>query len=354
MTEAQGLSCRLKATYPDFSLDVSFSVRRGELACIIGPSGCGKTTTLQLLSGLLTPDDGSSIMLEGKDILNLPADKRQIALVFQDYALFPQMTVEENIAYPMKLKKKSKAERTASVNSLLELVSLPEFQRRKPSQLSGGERQRVALARALASDPKMLLLDEPLSALDTKLRKHLREEIRRIHDETGVTMVYVTHDQNEAMAIADSIIVMDRGHIEQIACAEELYRHPKTLFAASFMGEGNILPYSIITQTLASEGNEYVMFRPRSGEQKIFFRPEQVTIQSDALLPLPEFLPHLEFKDAKLLSCVFQGSCYQLTYRWSEYTIIVQTDKRPKGLSAILGVRLLDILQFLDGKAVPL
>lgn len=227
MPETRGLDCTLKASYPDFTLDVSFSVKRGELACIIGPSGCGKTTTLQLLSGLIKPGEGSSITLEGADILHLPTEQRQVALVFQDYALFPQMTVEDNIAYPMKLRKIPKMERTRKVSALLDLVSLPGFQKRKPGQLSGGERQRVALARALASEPKLLLLDEPLSALDTKLRKHLREEIRRIHDETGVTMLYVTHDQNEAMAIADSIIVMNHGSIEQIASPEELYAHPR-------------------------------------------------------------------------------------------------------------------------------
>lgn len=354
MPETRGLDCTLKASYPDFTLDISFSVKHGELACIIGPSGCGKTTTLQLLSGLIKPGEGSSITLEGADILHLPTEQRQVALVFQDYALFPQMTVEDNIAYPMKLRKIPKVERTRKVSALLDLVSLPGFQKRKPGQLSGGERQRVALARALASEPKLLLLDEPLSALDTKLRKHLREEIRRIHDETGVTMLYVTHDQNEAMAIADSIIVMNHGSIEQIASPEELYAHPKTLFAATFMGEGNTLPYSIITQTLASEGNDYVVFSPKSGEQTIFFRPEQVTLQSDALLPLPEFLPHLEFKDATLASCVFQGSFYQLVYHWNEYQIMAISDRRPKGRTATLGVRLLDIHQFLDGQAVML
>jgi len=352
MVEQQGLVCTLKASYPDFSLDVSFSVKQGELACIIGPSGCGKTTTLQILSGLLKPDKGSSILLDGIDILSLPTEKRQVALVFQDYALFPQMSVQDNIAYPLKLRKMPKSGRIAKVTSLLDLVSLPGFQKRKPGQLSGGERQRVALARALASEPKLLLLDEPLSALDTKLRRHLRDEIKRIHDETGVTMVYVTHDQNEAMAIADTVIVMNQGKIEQMAPSEELYNHPKTLFTATFMGDGNLLPYSIITQTLASEGNNYVMFRPKSGEQAIFFRPEKVTIQADEKLPLPEFLPHLEFKNATLSSCIFQGSYYQVIYTWNDYKITAVAEKRPKGLNATLGVRLIDILQFLDGRAV--
>lgn len=259
-----GLVCSLKADYPNFKLDTEFSVRKGELVCIIGPSGCGKSTTLSILSGLLDGDDGTSIILDGNDITRLAPEKRQVALVFQDYAIFPQMNVQDNIAYSLKLQKVPRKERTAKISAWLDLVSLSGFQKRKPSQLSGGERQRVALARALASQPKLLLLDEPLSALDTKLRRHLREEIRRIHDETGVTMVYVTHDQEEAMAIADKIIVMNQGHIEQMGEPEELYHHPKTLFTATFMGDGTTMPYSIIAETLKSEGNSYVRFAPKT------------------------------------------------------------------------------------------
>jgi len=347
-----GLQCALKASYPNFTLDLSLSVRKGELACIIGPSGCGKTTTLQLLSGLLGEGE-QTIMLDGNDISHLPPEKRGVALVFQDYALFPQMTVADNLAYPMKLRKMPKAARIAKTASLLDLVALPGFQKRKPSGLSGGERQRVALARALASEPKLLLLDEPLSALDTKLRRHLREEIRRIHDETGVTMLYVTHDQNEAMAIADTIIVMHQGRIEQTGKPEEMYNEPKTLFTATFMGEGNTLPYKVIADTLVSEGNNYVRFNPKSGEQVIFFRPEQVIIQEDEYLPFPEFLPHLELKEAKLRACIFQGNTYEATYQWNQYKITVLLKKRPKHPIATLGVRLTDVRQYLDGVYIP-
>lgn len=347
-----GLACSLKAEYPNFKLDVDFSIKKGELVCIIGPSGCGKSTTLSLLCGLLEGDKDSRVMLEDLDITHLPTEKRQIALVFQDYAIFPQMDVQHNIAYPLKLQKIPRKERAAKVSAWLDLVSLPGFQKRKPSQLSGGERQRVALARALASQPKLLLLDEPLSALDTKLRRHLREEIRRIHDETGVTMLYVTHDQEEAMAIADRIIVMNQGHIEQIGTPEELYHHPQSLFTATFMGDGTTMPYSIIAETLKSEGNSYVRFAPKQGEQVIFFRPEQVIVQEICELPFPEYLPHLEFTDAKLISCIFQGAVFEAVFQWHHYRISALIKRRPKQDHATLGVRLVDIRQFLDGEAI--
>ena len=265
-----GLVCSLKADYPNFKLDTEFSVRKGELVCIIGPSGCGKSTTLSILSGLLDGDDGTSIILDGNDITRLAPEKRQVALVFQDYAIFPQMNVQDNIAYSLKLQKVPRKERTAKISAWLDLVSLSGFQKRKPSQLSGGERQRVALARALASQPKLLLLDEPLSALDTKLRRHLREEIRRIHDETGVTMVYVTHDQEEAMAIADRIIVMNQGHIEQMGEPEELYHHPKTLFTATFMGDGTTMH---VVPNLFYGGREVFAGGEGSGAKILFHSP---------------------------------------------------------------------------------
>lgn len=352
MSETVGLECVLKAEYPNFKLDTEFTINKGELVCVIGPSGCGKSTTLGILSGLVEPDSGSKIVLDGQDITRLATEKRQIALVFQDYAIFPQMNVQDNIAYPMKLRRIPKAERLAKVGSWLDLVSLPGFQKRKPGQLSGGERQRVALARALASEPKLLLLDEPLSALDTKLRRHLRQEIRRIHDDTGVTMLYVTHDQEEAMAIADRIIVMNQGRIEQIGKPEELYHNPRTLFTATFMGEGNTMPYSIIADTLESEGNSYIRFTPRQGEQVIFFRPEQVIVQDDSDLPFPEYLPHLRFPDARLVSCVFQGADYEAVFQWKGYQLVTRVKRRPKVDIATLGVRLVDTCQFLNGEAI--
>ena len=350
----KGLTCTMKASYADFALDASFSVKEGELACIIGPSGCGKSTTLQLIAGLITPEEGN-IFLNGKNIINEAVHERHIAMVFQDYALFPHMSVDQNIAYPMKLRRIPKAQRIAEVKRLLALVSLAGYQKRKPQELSGGERQRVALARALASKPQLLLLDEPLSALDAKLRKHLRTEIRRIHEETGITTLYVTHDQEEALAIADTIIVMQEGKVSQIGTGEDIYHKPNSLFVASFMGEGNTLPYSLIPRNLTVQpGMTKEVFKPLEGEHTIFFRPEHVTIQDDENLPLPEFFPHMEFKDAQVVGCEFQGNHFRVTLLWEGHPIIAHTSDRPRSEIVRLSVRIGLVREFLNGQLVSI
>ncbi len=346
-----GLSCSLKASYNDFNLDVSFSVRAGELACIIGPSGCGKSTSLQLIAGLLKLDAGS-LILNGKDLTKVPVHERQIAMVFQDYALFPHMNVEQNIAYPLKIRRDPKANRKDRVARLLSLVALEGYQKRRSQELSGGERQRVALARALASQPQLLLLDEPLSALDAKLRKHLREEIRRIHEETGITTIYVTHDQEEALSIADRIIVMNEGKVMQQGKGEDIYNSPNNLFVASFMGEGTTLPYSIIPKTIVNpESTRPFVFKPQEGEHSIFFRPEQALVQDDVNLPLSEYLPHLKFKDAEVVSCEFQGTHFRLACLWEGHTIICHSNHRPKKSRVTLGVRMRNLQEFLNGQS---
>ncbi len=276
-------------------------------------------------------------------------------MVFQDYALFPHMSVAQNIAYPMKLRHIPKAQRIAEVKRLLTLVSLEGYQKRKSQELSGGERQRVALARALASQPQLLLLDEPLSALDAKLRKHLRTEIRRIHDETGITTLYVTHDQEEALAIADTIIVMHEGRVGQIGSGEEIYHKPNSLFVASFMGEGNTLPYTLIPRNLATQpGMTKEGSKPLEGEHMIFFRPEHVIIQDDNALPLPEFFPHLEFKGAQVLGCEFQGNHFRVTLLWEGKPIIAHTLERPRSEIVRLSVRISQIREYLDGRLVTI
>jgi ABC-type Fe3+/spermidine/putrescine transport system ATPase subunit len=274
-------------------------------------------------------------------------------MVFQDYALFPHMSVEQNISYPMKLRKIQKSERREKTNALLELVALSAYQKRKPQELSGGERQRVALARALASQPKLLLLDEPLSALDAKLRKHLREEIRRIHDETGVTTLYVTHDQEEALAIADRVIVMHQGKIEQIGTGEEIYRNPSSLFVATFMGEGNLLPFKVLEKCLDKyvAPEKPVVYQDET-EHVLFFRPEEVLFQDDESLPLPEFLPHLVFKNATVENCEFAGTHYRLSCLWEGYSIKVNTPRKPKKNTIRLAVRLTEVKEFRQGKNV--
>jgi sulfate transport system ATP-binding protein len=222
--------------------EVSFEARPREFIALLGPSGSGKTTLLRLLAGLDTPDSGE-ISFEGEDFLRLNARDRRIGMVFQSYALFRHMTVADNIAFGLNVRpakeRPSKAEIKAKVESLLELVQLQDFGKRYPSQLSGGQRQRVALARALAISPRLLLLDEPFGALDALVRKDLRRWLRRIHDETGVTTVFVTHDQEEALDLADRVVVLKDGEIEQIGEPLELYRQPKTAFVFDFLGHAN-------------------------------------------------------------------------------------------------------------------
>lgn len=349
---AEGLSCSLKASYPDFDLDATFSVNAGELACIIGPSGCGKSTSLSLIAGLL-PLRSGTLLLNGNDLTQIPVHKRQVAMVFQDYALFPHMTVAQNIAYPLKIQKIKKANQKESIKRLLSLVSLEGYQKRRSQELSGGERQRVALARALASQPQLLLLDEPLSALDAKLRKHLRNEIKRIHDETGITTLYVTHDQEEALSIADRIIVMHEGKVMQQGRGEDIYNCPESLFVATFMGEGTILPYSTIPKTLVNPSSSYpYVFKPREGKHTIFFRPEQVLMQDELNLPLAEYLPHLQFKQAEVVSCEFQGDHYRILCHWEGHPIICNSTIRPHKKQITLGVRIKSIREYVDGISV--
>jgi putative spermidine/putrescine transport system ATP-binding protein len=219
---------------------VSFNVRSGELLCILGPSGCGKSTTLRMIGGFEALD-GGDIAIEGRSITKLPPNRRPTAMVFQKYTLWPHMRVWENVAFGLKLRRLPRAVIDQKVRDALELVGLPDTARRYPSQLSGGEQQRIALARALVLEPQVLLLDEPLSNLDARLRVRMREEIKRIQRRTGITSIFVTHDQEEALSIADRIAVMSKGVLEQIDTPSEIYANPRTLFAADFIGTMNML-----------------------------------------------------------------------------------------------------------------
>jgi putative spermidine/putrescine transport system ATP-binding protein len=219
---------------------VSLDVAPGEFFTLLGPSGSGKTTTLRLIAGFELPDQGS-VELAGQDVTRAPAYARDVNTVFQDYALFPHMTVRENVEYGLRIKKVPKPERRARAGEALELVRLPQVADRKPAQLSGGQRQRVALARAIVNRPKVLLLDEPLGALDLKLRLQMQSELKRIQSEVGITFVYVTHDQEEALTMSDRLAVFDAGKIVQVGAPAEVYEHPATAFVAGFVGTSNLL-----------------------------------------------------------------------------------------------------------------
>lgn len=220
--------------------DLNLYIRDGEFITLLGPSGCGKTTTLRIIAGFLEPDSGE-VIFEGKVINGVPAYKRQVNTIFQRYALFPHLNVFDNIAFGLKQQKKSKAEIQKTVEEMLALVNLKGFEKRNIASLSGGQQQRVAIARALAVKPRVLLLDEPLGALDLKLRKDMQVELKNIQQRLGITFIYVTHDQEEALSMSDTIVVMDSGEIQQIGTPTDIYNEPKNAFVADFIGESNIL-----------------------------------------------------------------------------------------------------------------
>ena len=215
-------------------------IRDGEFVTLLGPSGCGKTTVLRTIGGFVTPDSGE-VFFNGKNITGLPPHKREVNTIFQRYALFPHLNVYDNIAFGMRLKKKSEREVKETVQRMLSMVNLTGFSHRGVGQLSGGQQQRVAIARALANEPKVLLLDEPLGALDLKLRKDMQVELKKIQQQTGITFVFVTHDQEEALSMSDTVVVMDGGVIQQIGTPTDIYNEPKNAFVADFIGESNIL-----------------------------------------------------------------------------------------------------------------
>jgi len=271
--------------------DLSIDIPEGEFFSMLGPSGCGKTTTLRMIGGFEEPTRGT-IYLKGRDVTDLPPYKRDVNTVFQSYALFPHLDVFENVAFGLRRRKVGKSDIQTRVNDALKLVDLLGFEKRKPAQMSGGQQQRVALARALVNSPKVLLLDEPLGALDLKLRKQMQLELKRIQSEVGITFIYVTHDQEEAMTMSDRLAVMRLGRIEQIGPPEEVYENPQTEFVAGFLGASNMLEGELKEQangvsTVLLGGGDVVHlpsdrapFRP-GATVKVGVRPEKVHIATE-------------------------------------------------------------------------
>lgn len=264
--------------------DVNFTINQGEFFTLLGPSGCGKTTLLRIIAGFENPDDGA-VLFDDTNVVGLPPNKRQSNTVFQSYALFPHMTVFENVAFSLRLKKVDNATVEEKVRKYLSLVQLEDHMYKKPNQLSGGQRQRVAIARALINEPKVLLLDEPLSALDAKLRSSLLVELDRLHDKIGITFIFVTHDQSEALAVSDRIAIMNKGNVLQIGTPFEVYESPATQFVAQFIGETNLFESTVVKCEgyKAKTGEEYMVTlnTPALGMQAQLTGDTQATKEED-------------------------------------------------------------------------
>ncbi len=266
---------------------INLDMPSGEFFSLLGPSGCGKTTTLRMIAGFERPSEGQ-ILLDGQDMAQTPPHKRNVNTVFQNYALFPHLTVEENVAFGLKYKDVSKQEMRERVANSLELVALTGFEKRRPSQLSGGQQQRVALARALILNPAVLLLDEPLGALDAKLRKRLQIELKALQEEVGITFIYVTHDQEEALTMSDRIAVMSQGRVEQVGPPKEIYEEPATAYVADFLGVSNLMEATAAGETTGGCSVSIGEFRftagqgdaDTRGQAKVTIRPERVDLEA--------------------------------------------------------------------------
>jgi putative spermidine/putrescine transport system ATP-binding protein len=328
------------------------AVERGEFISFLGPSGCGKTTTLRMVAGFEQPSAGS-IRIDGRDVVGLRPNQRNIGMVFQSYALFPNMTVAQNVAFGLKIAKRPEAEIKPRVAEMLQMIKLPQLGDRYPYQLSGGQQQRVALARALAGKPQLLLLDEPLSALDAKIRASLRGEIRDLQRKLGITTIYVTHDQEEALAMSDRIVVMSEGRIEQLGTPFEIYNRPRTRFVASFVGTLNILRGKVVDAAkgvVRVDGQDLRLGQPianANGEMRaIALRPEAVS--------LGEARPDRNAMKGTIEDVSFLGAIVRIRVRFEDNLISLDTFNSSasppprRGESATVSFAPAD-LQLLDG-----
>ncbi|MET7477273.1 ABC transporter ATP-binding protein [Streptomyces sp. NPDC005648] len=305
--EFRGLRREFGATVALDGLDLT--VRPGEFLALLGPSGCGKTTALRMLAGFEHPDSGE-VLVDGKDVTDVPAHRRDAGMVFQSYSLFPHLNALDNVAFGLRMRKVRTAERRSRAAELLELVGLADKGERFPHQLSGGQQQRIALARALALRPRVLLLDEPLSALDAKVRLTLREEIRRLQQELGITTLFVTHDQEEALSVADRVAVMHAGRLEQCAEPAELYGRPATAFVAEFVGTMSRIPGRLSGETVEVLGLRLPVegTLPPATEVDVLVRPEAVRVAADTT------------GDATVIATAFLGASTRLTVRLADGT----------------------------------
>ena len=333
--------------------DLNLYIRENEFLTLLGPSGCGKTTTLRILGGFENPDKGS-VIFNGTDITHLPPNKRQLNTVFQKYALFTHMTIAENIAFGLKIKKKSKAYIDDKIKYALKLVNLEGYENRMPDSLSGGQQQRIAIARAIVNEPKVLLLDEPLGALDLKLRQDMQYELIRLKNELGITFIYVTHDQEEALTMSDTIVVMNQGYIQQIGTPEDIYNEPQNAFVADFIGDSNIIGGTMIEDRLVEIlGARFQCVDEGFGRNcpvDVVIRPEDIDLLKPEDGTIQGVVTHL----------IFKGVHYEMEVMANGYEWLVHsTDLFPVGTKVGLHIDPFDIQimnkpESEDEEAVPI
>ena len=333
--------------------DLNLYIRENEFLTLLGPSGCGKTTTLRILGGFENPDKGS-VIFNGTDITHLPPNKRQLNTVFQKYALFTHMTIAENIAFGLKIKKKSKAYIDDKIKYALKLENLEGYENRMPDSLSGGQQQRIAIARAIVNEPKVLLLDEPLGALDLKLRQDMQYELIRLKNELGITFIYVTHDQEEALTMSDTIVVMNQGYIQQIGTPEDIYNEPQNAFVADFIGDSNIIGGTMIEDRLVEIlGARFQCVDEGFGRNcpvDVVIRPEDIDLLKPEEGTIQGVVTHL----------IFKGVHYEMEVMANGYEWLVHsTDLFPVGTKVGLHIDPFDIQimnkpESEDEEAVPI
>ena len=317
--------------------ELNLYIRENEFLTLLGPSGCGKTTLLRILGGFETPDSGK-VIFDGKDITNLAPNKRQLNTVFQKYALFTHMTIAENIAFGLKIKGKSKAYIQDKIKYALKLVNLDGFENRSADSLSGGQQQRIAIARAIVNEPKVLLLDEPLGALDLKLRQDMQYELIRLKNELGITFIYVTHDQEEALTMSDTIVVMNQGYIQQIGTPEDIYNEPENAFVADFIGDSNIISGRMIRDRLVNIlGADFECVDTGFGRNRpvdVVIRPEDIDLVKPNEGVINGIVTHL----------IFKGVHYEMEISANNYELLVHsTDMFPVGTEVGIRVDPFDI-----------
>ncbi|MBE5776959.1 MAG: ABC transporter ATP-binding protein [Clostridiales bacterium] len=313
--------------------NINLYIRKNEFLTLLGPSGCGKTTTLRIIGGFETPDSGK-VIFDGKEINDVPPYKRRVNTVFQKYALFPHLNVRDNIAFGLKIKKMSKQEINKRVDKMLELVNLKGYGKRSVDSLSGGQQQRIAIARALVNEPEVLLLDEPLGALDLKLRKEMQLELKSMQQRLGITFIYVTHDQEEALTMSDTIVVMHGGHILQIGTPKSIYDEPKNAFVANFIGESNIFEGTMVRDELVEFcGQQFMCVDSGFGENArvdVVVRPEDVMIVGEDIGQVTGVIKSVLFKGVHYEMMIDTGSAV-----WKVHSTTMQPEGSRVGLNVV-------------------